>query len=297
MRRWRATAIAVALIAAALTGCATPAGVDGDLGDDWRPMAQARQFAPKAGECHLTSDPTSPLNYQPVDCAQPHRLETIHVGTLTGALADRPIPPPFHSAVMRPVFTDCDARAREFVGDDWRNGRLSVQAAPPSPESWRAGSRWYRCDIFEVSEHSSVNGSRDAVMSRAGTLRGALARSSALAHRCFNEYERDSLESAACGRPHRYEFVGIWTAPDGRYGAVHEDANTVFARCRVLVARFVGLPVNAGDLRNRTGTYYTLPSEDAWIRGDRGIRCFLWSDNRELTRSLKGAGPKALPPR
>lgn len=52
-----------------------------------------------------------------------------------------------------------------------------------------------------------------------------------------------------------------------------------------------------GALVYRTGTYLYGPDEEQWAAGDRGVRCLLWLSNRDLTRSVKGAGTKGLPVR
>ncbi|MFU8851939.1 septum formation family protein [Micromonospora sp. SL1-18] len=137
MRRWYGLAAVAAVIVVATSGCGTPAGLDGDLTNDWPPLGRAEQFAPKAGDCHLSVDKSSYLtSYQPVDCGRAHMVETIHLGTFTGSLADRPTPPPAGAA-----FDECDARATAFVGGDWRGrppdgpGRAAVAQRL---DGWRA---------------------------------------------------------------------------------------------------------------------------------------------------------------
>ncbi|MFG1954510.1 septum formation family protein [Micromonospora sp. NPDC048830] len=91
----------------------------------------------------------------------------------------------------------------------------------------------------------------------------------------------------ACTRPHRFEYVGVWTAPYGTYEEVDRSSDTVHRHCREVVAAYTKGTPNAGLARG-AGTTYRLPSPEAWARGDRGIRCFHWSDDRVRTRSLKG---------
>ncbi|MFC8617089.1 septum formation family protein [Micromonospora purpureochromogenes] len=278
-----------------LTGCGAPGGTDADLTDDWRPMATARQFSPKAGECHLIREATAYLtSYAPVDCTTTHLVETFHVGTFTGALAARPIPPRVESTAMRAAFADCDKRAKQFVGGDWRDARLSVQVAPASPAGWTGGSRWYRCDIFELDEVDGANGDSDRAIDRAGTLRGTVGSRSPLTHGCSNEDDWGRLRPAGCTTAHQFEYAGIWTAPDRSYEATSRDAKTIHAGCRAVVGRYAKVPVD-GNLRYRTGTAYRLPSQELWARGDRGVRCYFWSSGRTFTRSIAGGGPKVLP--
>ncbi|MEU5673845.1 hypothetical protein ABZ749_26530, partial [Micromonospora sp. NPDC047753] len=56
--------------------------------------------------------------------------------------------------------------------------------------------------------------------------------------------------------------------------------------------RFV---VPAGRRRAVAGSIYYPPSQREWEEGDRGVRCFLWSDDRKLTRSMRDVGPEGLP--
>ncbi|MCM0676454.1 septum formation family protein [Micromonospora phytophila] len=295
MRRCLGVLLSAALVAAALTGCGTPPGTDGDLTDDWRPVAEPRQFAPQAGECHVIGEATAYLtSHQPVECAKTHLVETFHIGTFTGDLAARPIPPKVGTAAMRSAFAECDAEARKFVGGDWRGARLTVQVAPTSPAGWTGGSRWYRCDLFELDAVRGANGDNDAAVGRSGSLRGALKGSSPLALRCGEEDDWGHLLAADCTRPHRFEYAGIWTAPDTSYADAQENEDGVHAKCRAVIARYAKVPVD-GMLRYRTGTTYRFPSEQAWARGDRGVRCWFWSGGKKLTRSIAGGGTKALP--
>ncbi|WP_091628696.1 septum formation family protein [Micromonospora peucetia] len=292
MRRVLGVTASAVLVATALSGCGNPPGTDGDLTDDWRPVAEARQFAPRAGECHVNAEPTAYLtSHQPVDCAKAHLVETFHIGTFTGDLAARPIPPRVGSAAMRSAFTECDAKAKEFVGGDWRDGRLTVQVAPTSPAGWAGGSRWYRCDLFELNP---LDDTGDAAVNRAGSLRGALRASTPLRHGCAEAGEWGHLLTVPCTKVHRYEYVGVWMAPNASYEDATKDEDAVHTKCRSVIARYAKVPVDR-MLRYRTGSTYRFPSEEAWARGDRGVRCWYWSSGKKLTRSIAGGGTKALP--
>ncbi|NES16822.1 MULTISPECIES: septum formation family protein [Micromonospora] len=301
MRRCRTVGAAAALITLALAGCGTPDGLDGDLTDDWRTVGAVVQFTPKAGDCHLIADPTSYLSsYQPVDCARAHLVETFHLGTFTGSLAARPTPPKVGSAVLRPAFGECDAKATAFVGGDWRGARLTVQVVPPSPTGWRGGARWFRCDLYELNavdgDPRYAHGQSDIATQHSGSLRGALAGASPLAYGCLTTTSWGSFLQTSCRKSHQYEYVGTWRAPDGRFEDADRDSGSLHARCRTLVARYAKVPVDRA-LPYRTGTAFRLPSEEAWARGDRGIRCFYWSSGKSVTRSIRGGGPKVLPAR
>ncbi|MEV5694979.1 septum formation family protein [Micromonospora globbae] len=295
MRRRRRAAVGAALIMMALAGCGDPTGIDGDLTDDWRPAAEARQFTPRPGECHTVAGESGHLSgHAPVDCGEVHLVETLHVGTFTGDTARRPHPPPPGSAPMREAFRECDARAREFVGGDWRGARLSVRAVAASAVGWTAGSRWFRCDLYELNAVTGANGEDDTAVSRAGSLRDAVRSGSGVRLGCMAEDGWRRLLPTACTTPHQYEYVGVWTAPERPYEVAQRDGETVHARCRTVVAEYAKVPVDR-MLRYRTGTTFRFPSQEAWERGDRGVRCYFWSGGRRLTRSIAGGGPAVLP--
>lgn len=298
MRQWRTFGAAAALITLALAGCGTPDGLDGDLTDDWRTVGAVVQFAPKIGDCQqLMESVSSPATYHRVDCATGGGIETFHLGTFTGPLAERPTPPPVRSAAIRPAFAECDARATAFVGGDWRGARLTVRVVPPSPAGWTGGARWFRCDLIALPtvEPRLFGGrSADHPMPYSGSLREVLKKASPLAYGCLSTDRWDELQQTSCTKAHRYEYVGSWTAPDGPYADAARDAGPIHARCRTLVARYAKVPVDRA-LPYRAGTRFQLPSEAAWASGDRGIRCFYWSDTKNVTRSIKGGGPPVLP--
>ncbi|TDC37171.1 hypothetical protein E1211_11235 [Micromonospora sp. 15K316] len=295
MRRWRGVTALAAVVMAVLAGCGTPAGTDGDLTDDWRPIGDVEQFTPKVGHCHLTGDPTSYLtSYQPVDCVQTHLVETFHVGRFTDTLAARPTPPKVGTAVLRPAFAECDTQAREFLGGDWHSARLVVQVGPPSPNVWAAGSRWFRCDVFEVSAvETGGDNESDWPTQHAGTLRDALKdAASPLAYGCVARTIGGLLQ-VPCTNAHWIEYAGTWTAPEVPFATLARDENRIHARCQTVIAGYAKLPVDR-LLPYRTSSMYGLPSQAAWARGDRQVRCFIWSYD-QLKRSVKGGGPKALP--
>ncbi|MEU6202430.1 septum formation family protein [Micromonospora musae] len=290
-RRWLA-AVWAALLAATVGGCAASTGTDGDLTDDWRPATEARQFTPRAGECYGALSPHT--SHPPVDCAAPHLVETFQVGTFPADVARRSAPPTPGSAAVRAAFAECDLRGREFAGGDWRGGRLSVRVLPVAVAGWRVGSRWFRCDMFELNAVTGVNGEDDEAVSRVGSLRGALRNDSSVRLGCMNSDEWARLSPAACTAPHQFEYAGVWTAPERSYEQARRDEETAHDRCRTVVAHYADVPADS-MLRYRTGTTFRYPSKEAWTRGDRGVRCYFWSGGRQLTRSIAGGGPAILP--
>ncbi|MFC0007875.1 septum formation family protein [Micromonospora siamensis] len=287
-RRLRGTALGL-LLATLMSGCA-----DSAEAPTWQSAATptADSAVPVAGACHREVEVVAyRFAYPAVDCAKTHRTETVHVGTFTGTAATRVTPPPAGSADMRTAFKACDARATRFVGANWRGGLMSVRVVTPEPKDWTTGSRWYRCDLFALS---SIDGSSSrrtpdhSATQRTGSLRGALTRPSPLRLACFDEDKWGNLGPVGCTRAHHFEYVGIWTAPEGTYEFAGRDPAVIHNRCREVIARRIRGTADERPVPG-SGTMYRLPSPGAWQRGDRGIRCFYWSgEYRTMSRPLKG---------
>lgn len=297
MRRWLTTVAVAGAMTLLLTACGAPAGVDGNLTDDWAQVAEPTAFTPPAGVCQASEfAETAYLSaFNPVDCATPHRIETVYVGTFTAAAAERVTPPPQGSPEFRSAFRECDGRASGYVGNDWRAGRLWLGVALPSTQAWAGGSRWFRCDIIELT---TVEDEGDPA-SRTGSVKGALKSASPLSLGCYaikldSKSNIDAMPPADCAKAHNGEFVGVWMAPEIGYPAKDADWARFYTECRNVVAKYVGAPAD-NNMRFRTGIVALPGTPDDWKAGNRGVRCYLWLSSRKLTRSLKGAGVAALP--
>ncbi|MGW4462406.1 septum formation family protein [Micromonospora sp. NPDC004704] len=299
MRRWWSVPVAVGVAVVLLSGCGTSAGIDGSLMDDWAPLAEAKPFVPPVGTCH-PADPVkvAPLSsYEPVDCTGPHRTETVHVGTFAGVAAGREAPPVEGSPEIRTAFGECDGKAREYVGNEWRAGRLRLEVALPSPVAWTGGARWFRCDMAEVARVEPTNG---VVTSRTASVRGALKTPSPLGLTCYtiNRAANRSITGMVavdCAKAHNSEFVGVWKAPEMNYPTKDLDWVPIFGECQKLMATHIGTP-NDVNLAFRAGVVPLPPTRDDWQAGNRGIRCYLdlYGDGT-VNRPLRGAGLAALP--
>ncbi|MEU6203973.1 septum formation family protein [Micromonospora musae] len=295
MRRSMTVLLAVASTAVLLAGCATGDG-DGDVTDDWPALPAAAAFTPAVGVCQAAdfADVVTLAAYQPIDCAEPHRVETVHVGAFPAA---SPAAPAGGSAELRGAFAECDTRATGYVGDDWRAGRLRLSVAVPSGVGWAAGSRWYRCDLSELNTVEAAA----TVVTRTGSLRDALKGPSPLRLGCQQTRGGEggavqALVPVDCATRHDAEFVGVWRAPEGPYPTRQADWLPLYAGCRSALGRFVGVPDDA-QLRFRSGVVVRPPGAGRWRVGDRGVRCYLWLSHRTVTGSLDGAGPAGLPVR
>lgn len=297
MRRWIAAIALGGATALALAGCGNPAGVDGDLIDDWAAVSDPKPFVPPAEVCHSGdyADVAYLSSFNPVDCAASHRLETVYVGAFTGAAATAPKPPAKGSPEIRAAYAECDAKAKEFVGADWRTARLWLGVVLPSPQAWSGGSRWFRCDITEVT---NVEDNGDTT-SRTGSVKGALKAASPLSLGCYEvklarDSSIDTMPAVPCDKDHNSEFAGVYMAPEGAYPSKSADWDKLHNECRKVIAKFAGVPSD-GDLKYRTGVVSLPGNADEWASGNRGVRCYLWLSERKVNRSLKGAGTSGLP--
>ncbi|GAB3140864.1 hypothetical protein GCM10027290_12430 [Micromonospora sonneratiae] len=293
MRRWLTTIALGGVTALALTACGNPAGVDGDLTNNWAALGEAKIFVPAADTCHAEEGDGSLRSYKPIDCGQSHKTETLYIGTFTGSATSRESPPSNDSDEMRTARQECHTKVTEAVGGDWRGARLSLSVVLPSEQAWTGGARWFRCDISEVESLDD-----DDVVARTSSVKGALSSTSELAHTCFTPKlagsALDSMTPVACTAKHRSEFVGIYTAPDGTFDAMKANSTQTHRQCLSVVASYAKVP-NDGDLKYRAGTIYYYPSRSDWEAGERGIKCFVWVSSRDLTGSVKDAGTKGLP--
>lgn len=295
MRRWLRGLALGAVAALAVTGCSTtPTGTDGDLVDDWATIGAPTAFVPEAGVCHSHAQEVGYRSaYAPVGCDSGHRVETLHVGTLSDAHATGGAPPATDSKAMRAARAECDREARRALGADWRTGRIGMAVVFPSPDAWTGGSRWFRCDVSELRAFDEPG-----VVLRTASLRGALAGDSPLRHRCFNPKLKagdiTEMVAVSCRKKHTAEFVGVWQAPDTSYAAFRKAGERTHKACLKMVARYAKVP-DDGNIRYRAGTIYYHPFEREWSSGNRGVQCFLWLSGKKLTRSVKGAGTGGLP--
>jgi hypothetical protein len=291
------TALALAgVVGLVLGGCGAPGGADGNLVDDWAAIGEPKMFVPTPETCHPADfvETVYLSSYFPVDCSVSHRVETVHVGTFTGAL-DSAAPPARGSAPRRAAYAECDRQARGFLGADWRVARLWLGVAIPSERAWLAGARWFRCDLVEMIEVEENNIST----TRTGSLKGALRSPGPLHLTCYHTTldrndQIDRMPAVDCDERHNSEFAGVWRAPeDLGYPDAERDWQDFYDGCYRVVARYVEVPQSS--VRFRTGIVALPGRPDDWEAGDRGVRCYLWISDGRFTRSLKGAGPAGLP--
>ncbi|MFU8850045.1 septum formation family protein [Micromonospora sp. SL1-18] len=252
-------------------------------------------FVPEAGVCHLTmGDNATRTAYRPVTCLERHEAETFLVGRFAGADADSDDPPANGSDAALRAYASCRTAAREFLGDDWRTGRLTLRVVLPTADGWAAAERWYRCDVVEIvaldlyDPNLRANSLEDALHGPAEWLR----------HGCYtptfgSSGEIRTLPPASCTGPHQSEFAGVWWADDVPYGE-EIPPEAMSDGCYGVVARYLGV-ADDQELRPRLDALYLLPTEEERAAGETGVLCLLHTEGEPLTRSLAGVGLRGLP--
>lgn len=296
-RSVRTVAVTVAGAAGLLVaGCTLPDGVDGDLTNTWDTLPEPVGFVPEVGACHPQDyqQRGSLADYQPIGCDQPHRAETVYIGEFSGEADGRAAPPSPGSTEWRAAFQQCEQGAAEFLGADFRYGRLRLTVTVPSAEAWNGGARWLRCDVSEVDDG-------DAVVERQGSLAAVLETRTELSYACSNADldENDNVNELIpvdCDEPHDTEFVGVFQVADDVSYPFGQDVwdDQVHPGCRELVGDFAD--VRQDRVEFVTGTIGVPPTGEDFDNGDRGVRCHLWLDgDRDVSESLEGRGEDAFP--
>jgi hypothetical protein len=286
-------AVTGVLAAAVLAGCA-PGGVDGDLTDDWKGPGELKPFTPASGVCHAggLAEVAPAAGYDPIDCTKSHQTETVHVGTLRGEHAEGSTPPTAGSPAVAAAYTECEQAARSYLGDDWRAGQMWLGIALPSSKGWGGGARWFRCDMVETTPDDDDD--VDKGVARTASLKDGLRGERPVGLGCArmtsgSDATIEETTPVECKRTHNAEFVGVYVPPAGPYTTLTRSRwASYYASCRGLIAEYVGISVSTAT---RTAGVVAFPySQAEWERGNRGVRCYLWLDKTNTSKSVKGAG-------
>jgi hypothetical protein len=139
---WRAiAAVPLVLLACAFSGCNGSSQADAPAAD---------RSAPDLGACRLLApeDVAQPSNStDPVACDQPHTAQTYAVGAMPDRFADAAYD---DRDVASYAYRACSAQFIRFTGADESLAMRTILSWAwfrPTEEAWRAGARWYRCDV------------------------------------------------------------------------------------------------------------------------------------------------------
>lgn len=278
--RWSVLALAFLT-----TGCisSTP-----KITENWPAMPPPHPFTPAADTCHIgVIREVTAKSYSPVDCAQRHLVQTVHVGLLSGTIAELPDPPELDDVAAEPAYAECDKGAAAKLGRNWRDFQFDLLVRLPGAAAWHAGARWVRCDLVVPSDLAQAT--NDDLVEQTGPLDSAK-----LLLGCFDYKSAPDprLAGVDCTKAHNAEYVGSDNLPLGtKYPETDDEWNTIHNKCFALAAAFVGVSVR--DLT--AGVSSWVESEARWTGGDRSVRCYLWLDKRTMTTSAKGTKGAGIP--
>jgi hypothetical protein len=287
MRRIAVVIAATSVLA--LAACATlPAGLDGNLTNNWSPMPTPTAAPLVAGDCYngLSSDTQQDI---PVSCTSSHEVQLIAVGTFTGTDAAATTAPASGSTAIRDAYRDCDTAAAAYLGADFNDGLLQLSVVVPDQPAWSGKARWYACDLAEIdtlSDYVDIPSER--------SFKGALRHAGPLKLSCetwtnHKTYIEDDFTSASCAKPHTGEFAGVFDASSALDPESKTFPNVAEDACEGVVDKFLG-PGGADNLT--VGWTWADVDEDNWSDGDHYIRCFAvaYTHDDRFIGSVKGIG-------
>jgi len=284
-RAWAAFVLTGATLLAA-SGCARV-----DLTNEWPGLAEPTGWEPKAGVCTDDgfAETSYRASYKPIDCTKSHAYETVFIGQFKDDAAALPKPPGVGSTAMTGAWKECDAKTTEYLGGQWRDGRVWFGVSVPSSGSWEGGARWFRCEVMASTDRFG-----EQPQKLTSSLKGAFGGASDLKYGCYMRPEAEEAEwqPVDCGTKHNIEYVGSFPALGERDKIKDDDGYHI--KCRSLIAAYAGVP-DDGNMKYRAGTYLSWRNERIWNSGDNWVRCHLWTSTRTLTGSVKGGGTKVLP--
>jgi hypothetical protein len=217
-----------------------------------------------------------------VACDREHTLETIASGPVDASAS--PEPPAITSPVARDLYARCETAARGFLGVPWRTTYTMLALSLPSPDAWKQGATWYRCDLA-----SSDLVAQETTFGVTGTLKGKAKPITCLSF-TYEGTTLGDIQPSDCTAPHHGEFAGLVRLPDDDLGAdaLRTDLSN---RCRPVVLRFLDSNRIANEL-----TYWFIYDDGANAL-DRNVLCLVAIDQNRGTvvGSLRGLGEGAVP--
>ncbi|MGI5242357.1 septum formation family protein [Dactylosporangium sp. CA-139066] len=295
MRR-HTLALAALLLLGALSGCANPAGTDGDLGDDWAMMPAAKVPEPVLGECRnsagFSNQDSSSWDGVPevVPCDGPHQIEIVAVGKVSDDLGKQPKLP--DRGQFAPLYAACEEGAAKYLGGDWQAGRLYLYLQPPTYAQWLGGLRTYHCDAAVVGPDDKFE-KFDKSFKNAVQNGGALAQTCAVTSGGTKDTLFARADPVACTSPHDMEYAGYVTAPaDAAYPNGQDANDKLFGKaCEAKMLEYMGMSRTAyNKQRDVYYVWWRTSGATGWKAGDHSSRCYFFLHNRKISKSVKGMG-------
>lgn len=222
---------------------------------------------PSAGVCRmLDADAfTQPSNDgAQVACTQPHDSETFAVGTLPPTFAKSSYDDP---AIDAWSYATCADAFPDYLGTDQSTAMRSLLTwvwFRPSKQAWKAGARWYRCDVLggSVTQHDHL----DLPTTTKGLLRG---RRLDTWMACAKGKSVADGTPVPCSMPH--DWRAATTIKLGESGDSYPGDTAVQAKtksyCAESIQAWLGYPSSYGYA-------YTWFGDREWKAGNRRSVCW-----------------------
>jgi Septum formation len=281
----------------ALAGCnvGKPAGVDGDLTNNWPAFADAKTPTPVVGACYdteYTDSWSGDFDSQTVDCSKQHWTETSYVGQFDGDLAKRTVPPLADSADLADAFATCTDKTTDYLGGPWQGGFTWLGMTLPGSAAWKGGARWYRCEVVGISHDLKAD-----YVELTGSAKGAVAPGGTLARGCSTVTDDGSGSITAddavdCSKPHNSEYSGTYTLTGSSWPGTDKIDTQASAACKKIMGTYLGT-----DQSQYFSWIWWEISESEWNLGIRSAACQILAtagkgtiNKVRYTGSAKGIG-------
>ncbi|MFI1991565.1 septum formation family protein [Actinoplanes sp. NPDC020271] len=282
----RSAAVAAAALLLLVTGC-----------DSKQPQAAASPspsapapYTPAVGTCFNFEDQRDAKDSVP--CDTEHQFEVAYVGPITYQLD---IPPLEGSERRATAYRECRTKVDAYVGGAHPGLLVKIEVGYPSDAAWRAGSRWYSCDVSKESFAWNGSTAKEFVT---GSVKNAYANPAAGVRMPCAVATQDKAghvtdwTARSCSTRHTVELVGLVKSTSKAKTAPRDDDQIADA-CFDLIAAYLKVPVDDEEKYGVNAIWFT-PSDREWEAGERRVRCYLHRPEHPFSGSLAGAGPSGL---
>lgn len=279
--------VACALAALSFAACSTQVPGTAEPGADSAPgptvvppkssSEKLEPALPGVGDCVAGNDMT------PIDCSREHTVEITLAGTFGGDLPDTP---PERAVVFETVFPTCRAEAARYLGNQAYDATtLGAWLLWADEDDWRAGKRWYRCGVAQLSPQGES-------APRTGSVQGVLERGGLYDHQvCSATQPSKSVpQRVPCDQPHVGEAIGVvpMGKPTDPPPSEAEFNRSAKPACERLLTRYLA--------RSRDDVFaaWRWPDATNWRHGFTNLTCYA-ETARPVAGSLRDVGAGPLP--
>ncbi|MGY0236605.1 septum formation family protein [Longispora urticae] len=253
------------------------------------PVGDGSTLTPRAGTCRNSSEAGTATGFPETFggryamCTGPHEVETYFVGRVSGSLSA--------AEADKEIGETCRAEADKFLGGPLLTGKVATTSYLEENASHLA-KRWFSCDIAEVGSAAATT-----LVSRTGSLRGALVGTGPVVIGCANMTTDDFVFLVDCATPHTAELAGLYTLREEVVPA-DDDARdrAVAPGCQKTVTDFLGWDQPTFEDSELIESTFWGPTAGKVREGDRVFQCFVTTlGDRKLMGSVRALGSRKVP--